>query len=367
MRFPPHIPSLQVPLPALGALALGLILVGATAAPASAADESEDGAPAAAVSTVSTSDGAEEEEESLPLTLSLGVDVGVGLGSFVQHELQQQTQVVTVFVPTASYKLTDEIALTGSVALYWYQIMDFGTPYENDKLLWTDAYLNVGHSSIWADEDLGLTLSGAFRVYAPTSKASQFQSRYLTVRPGLTMGWKAGDFTLSAIALFAKYLFSSSNPQLDCEGFEDSTQCREGRGPDVAGGFTSEKKGGEVFLPSYGVNSFYATWGLSAGYEIVEGLSASASATVYNIFGVSKVDVDELSSPNARVGRHQLDRFITSIALSYTVNANLTVGTDLTTDTFRPFGSAGDDLVVLDFERAPDNITSLTFSLKGTL
>ena len=48
-------------------------------------------------------------------------------------------------------------------------------------------------------------------------------------------------------------------------------------------------------------------------------------------------------------------------------NKNLSLSLGLGTDTVRPLGNDGNDVVVLDFERAPDNITSWNFSVTGTL
>ncbi len=106
---------------------------------------------------------------------------------------------------------------------------------------------------------------------------------------------------------------------------------------------------------------------MGLGWTITEGLNLSAGLTMYHLFGYKSFDVDEFSSQHAKAGRNQTDRLIASIDLSYQVHKNISLSLGLGTDTVRPFGADGKDLVVLDFERAPDNITSLSFGITGSL
>jgi hypothetical protein len=318
--------------------------------------------------TVTTAEGtAEAPKKLLPVDLSLAVETSVGLGTFVRHEGQRQPQVATVAEAVASYPLTDEIKLSLDQVTTWYHLMDYGSPYYDGQVLLSDTWLQVAHSKVWVDEDLGLTLAGMFRVYAPTSLASRFQNRLFTLRPGLSMTFAKGPFSVVLFGAVAKYFGRSTTPSVSCDDFDDPETCREGRGPDVGGTFTSEKKGGETFIPSAGVNSFYVLYDLAAQWQIVDGLMLGIEFAMYHLYGIASRPIDELSSPNARPGRNQTDRFISELALEYTLNANLAVGVALSTDTVQPLGADGKDFVVLDFERAPDNISSVSLTLTGKL
>jgi len=321
-------------------------------------------------SVSSTAAAGEEEEEPSPISVSMTVSTGIGIGSFVSG-VQQQTAVSTGFTPLLSYSLGDGISLTTSIGGTWYQVLDYGSSLETDRFLFTDMYFEFGHGSVYSNEDLGLTIGATFRVYLPTSLSSQLQNRILSIRPGLSMSWTFGPVSVSSGLIFTKYFNTNADISLNCETFTDPSQCLEGRGDDpggiVHGGFESESRAGEIYIPSAGINSFYVGYSVGMGWTILEGLSLSAGVTAYHLFGYKSLAIDEFSSQHARPGRNQTDRLITSIGLSYQVHKNIGLSLGLGTDTARPFGADGKDLVVLDFERAPDNITSLSFGITGSL
>ena len=68
-----------------------------------------------------------------------------------------------------------------------------------------------------------------------------------------------------------------------------------------------------------------------------------------------------------RTGRSQTDRLITGLAVSYKIIRQLTVALVFTTDTLRPFGTDGNDLVIFNTTRGPDNISTLGLALTGSL
>jgi hypothetical protein len=247
-------------------------------------------------------------------------------------------------------------------------VVDYETPLERDKFLFTDMYFQLGHSSVYSDEDLGLTVGASFRVYLPTSLSSQLQNRILSIRPGVNMSWSFGPVTLSSLLIFAKYFNTNADRSINCDLFTDAEQCKEGRGDDptgMFGGFESEVKGGEVYLPSAGLNSFYVGYNFGVNWTIVEGLDLSTGLTMYHLFGYKSFDADELAGEYAKPGRNQTDRLIASIDLSYQVHKNIGLSLGLGTDTVRPFGDDGKDLVVLAFDRG--NITSISFGINGSL
>jgi hypothetical protein len=349
------------------------------------ADEGDAEAPL----TTSVTSGADEadeeeapEEKASPIKVGLSISTSVGLGSFVAGD-QQQIGVATGFSPSITYKLDGGVSLKTAIGGTWYQINDYNTPLKNHGFLFSDLYIQAAHGSVFSDEDLGLTVGASFRVYLPTSLSSQLQNRMLSFRPGLNMNWSFGAVSLSSFVVFAKYFNTDADTSINCETYTNPEECRQGRetdqnanadslgnqdgGPGVGGGFESEVRGGEVFIPSAGVSSFYAGYGVSLGWTIVEDLNLSFSTAVYHLFGYKSLPKDEFSSQHAKEGRNQTDRLVTSIDLSYQVHKHIGLSLGLGTDTVRPFGSDGTDLVILDFKRAPDNITSLSFGINGSL
>lgn len=323
---------------------------------------------AKATTTVIKTDASAPAEKQVPLSASLLVATSFGLGGFVSGPTQQ-VAFATSFVPTLSYKLDAKQSVSASIGGTVYHINDYGTAFYNGRFILGDASFTYGHGSLFKDESSGFNLSGALRVYLPTSLSSRYQNRIFSMRPSLTGSISAGPVRFSLTSMFAKYFNTSTSPSLNCDGDFAEGNCREGRpdGPGVAGGFESEIRSGEIFLPSAGLNSFYVGNSFNMAWTITDSLSLSAGATVYNIFGYRSFELDELSSHNAKAGRNQLDRLITSVELGYQISKKLSVGLSFATDTVRPFGADGNDLVIFDLERASSNISSIGLSLSGTL
>ena len=308
-----------------------------------------------------------KKAKKLPISGTLEISTAIGLGSFY-GDTRRQTAVSIGFIPALRYKVSKVISVSGSMAGTLYAKNGYGSAISNGTFWVSDLHFTLSHGKLYENKNLGLTLSGAFRVYFPTSLSSRFQNRIMTMRPSLSARFKFGSVSISFLSMFAKYFSSSTVPSVNCGDFTEGA-CIDGRpsGPGVGGGFESERNGGEVFLPGYGTSSFYVGNALSVSWKILEGLSLSASATLYNLFGFRSYGVDDLSSVNARPGRSQTDRLITNITLSYKIVRQLTVGLEFTTDTIRPLGADGNDLVIFDTRRGPDNISSIAFSLTGSL
>ena len=308
----------------------------------------------------------EEEDAPLPIRAALTVSTSVGIGTFADG-VQRQPSVTTSFSPSLTYVIGDGMSLRTSIGGVWYQINDYSSALEEGRFLLTDLGLTFGHSSIASDKDTGFNLSGQFSLNLPTSLASQYQNRILAISPRLVASWKVGPVTIATSVQFKKYFMTSSTPSLNCEAYENEAECVEGRGPDPTGGFVSEVRGGEVFIPSYGLSSFYVSYSPSVTWEMIEGLNLSLVVAAYHIFGVVSTEVDDLSSPNAKRGRNQTDRLLSSVSLSYAVHKNLSISLGLSTDTVRPYGADGKDFVFFDFSRASDNITSVSLGLTGSI
>lgn len=359
MRIRDLVDLRRADLVALSAIALGGMLVWSTTAWAGPK-------PQLNTSVSSTAaEGEEEEEDKSPISVSLSVSTSVGVGSFASG-YGQQTAVSTGITPSLGYSLGDGVSLKTSIGTSWYQINDYDTPFQTDKFLFTDMYFQLANGSVYSNEDLGLTVGASFRLYLPTSLSSQLQNRILTMRPGFNMSWKFGPVSVSSWVVFAKYLNTNQDRSIVCAGAD----CPEGRGDDpdnaiVHGGFESEAQAGEIYIPSAGSTSFYVGYNVGLGWTIIEGLNLSAGLTMYHSFGYKSIPVDGLSADNAVAGRSQTDRLITSIGLSYQVHKHIGLSMGLSTDTSRPYGADGKDIVLLAFDRG--NITSLSFGITGSM
>ena len=319
---------------------------------------------AGAVTASTSAEGAEEEEDLLPVKLGLAITESIGVGTFVSGD-QRQALAVMVIDPTVTYPITDDgLSVQAWGRFLWYQTTDYETTYKNDKFIWADPYLRLSHSKIFHDDDLGLSIGAMLTIYGGASLASQMETRRFTLRPGVTLNWDLAPVTISYGLHFAKYFNESTRANLDCSDFEDG-KCPEGRGsgPGPYGSFDSEGGGGAFTLPGRGVTSFYVLNTFKLSVEIVEGLTAALDVIVYNFFGYSNYDLDDRSSPNARAGRNQTDRLITGLSLDYQVVKQLSIGLGVTTDTVRPLGDDGKDLVLFGFSRAPTNLTTLDINL----
>lgn len=308
----------------------------------------------------------DHHEEALPISAMLQLQSGVGLGTFAGGD-QRQTQWATTIQPWIAYKVAEDLQLSTSIGGTFYHINDFGTSLEDGTFLLSDLYFDLTHGKLLDLKDLGLSVNAGIRLYLPTSLPSRFQNRIFSLRPSAGLRWKVGPVSISYRLMFMKYFSTSSTPSINCG--EYGALCRDGRpaGPDVGGSFTSERQGGEVFIPSQGVNSFYVGNSLAISWQIVDGLSLTAQALIYNIFGLRSYDIDEFSSQHARAGRGQTDRLVTQISLDYQVLKQLAVGLSYGTDTTRPFGADGSRLVILDPTHAPDNISSITLAVTASL
>lgn len=355
--------------------ALAVTSVGLVAAPAAAAEgEPQPPTEVAAGPTgqpmVTTPTGvAESTPTDSPSDFggSLSLETSIGLGTFVSDP-QNASLVVTSLSPSVFYRITPELRLTAGFGLTWYQILDVNTSLPENEILLSDVSIGLSHSRIYNDPDSGFNLSGGLRVGLPTSLASQFQNRLFTLSSSLSASIPVGPVSFSYSLGFAKYFNLTATPTLDCDDFEDSSECLEGRDANPNFGFESERRGAEVYLRGAGANSFAITNSLNISWAIIDELSLSLGFSISNAFGVRAFPQDDLSSENATAGRSQRDRLMSSLALGYTVNKHLSFGASLVTDTSEPFGASGDDFpVIFDFTRASDNITSINLSVTGSL
>jgi hypothetical protein len=294
------------------------------------------------------------------------VETSVGIGTFAPSP-HDNALVSTTVLGSVFYRLSDQMRLTLAGSVTWYNVNDFSTPLPDNEALLSDLALGISHSSIYRHAASGFNLSGAFRVLLPTSPASQYQNRWFTLTPGVTASLPVGPFNLSWSFGFGKFFAASSVPTVDCSDFPDPEQCLQGRGANPALGFETERRGGEVWVPGLGMNSFFFSNNLSLSTSPVDRLTIALNFGIFNYFGLRSLPVDELSSPYAQAGRAHRDRLISSLALSYQLLDSFALSTNLVSDTSQPFGARGDAApVIFDFTRAPDNITTLSLALTGT-
>ncbi|MEC9072115.1 MAG: hypothetical protein VX938_07040, partial [Myxococcota bacterium] len=283
------------------------------------ADEAPASSDAGAISTTSAvaSDAKDEPaEEEAPdlISGSVTLSTGVGLGTLVHLHPDENISsqggrelVTTGLSGSVRYKLGDTLSLSSGMALAWYPIINYAVGYENGRALLGDLAFTLNQSQIVKDEDRNLSVSGSLTVGLPTSLGSQIQNRLFSLTPKLNLSWSLGDLSVNYSASFAKYFMTSTTPSIDCENFSDPNTCPAGRGTGPAGAFQTEKAGGELFLPSTGINSFTIAHGGSVSYQVIEGLRLSAALGFSHSFSVVDTPIDEFSSVNANEGRSHVD------------------------------------------------------------
>lgn len=364
-----------LPIPPALLRALAVTAVGLYAAPVVANDEKPEAGQEVAAAPTAQPAGATPSliSETTPVDStsdfggSLTLETSVGLGTFVSDP-QNASLVVTSLSPSGYYRITPQLRLTAGFSLTWYQILDVNTSLPENQILMSDVSLGLSHSRIFNDPDSKFNLAGSIRVSLPTSLASQFQNRLFSLSTSLTASIPVGPVSFSYTLGFAKYFNLTATPTLDCDDFENSDECIEGRGANPNFGYESERRGPEVYLRGAGANSFAISNSLNISWAIIDELSLSLGFSISSAFGVRSFPRDDVSSDNAVAGRSQRDRLMSSLSLGYTVNKHLSLGLSLVTDTSQPFGASGDDFpVVFDFTRASDNITSINLSVTGSL
>jgi len=326
-----------------------------------------DGTPAATTTTtVTTGQLTPQTEAPKPWGGSATLDTSVGLGTFVSG-VQNSSLVTTSLSASGFYSLAQDLRLTLGLSMTWYQVLNFDTTLDDNTVLLSDISVGISHSKIFHDADSGFNLGGAIRVGLPTSLASQFQNRIFSLSFGLNAALPIGPVTFSYGFTFGKYFNRTAVSTIDCSDFDDETECIEGRGNNPNFGFESERRGPEVYLRGSGANSYYFSNALDINWDIVEGLSLSLGIAISNAFAVRSFPEDELTGAHAVEGRRQSDRLTSSLALGYQFTKNISAALAFVTDTTQPFGADGDQFpVIFDFERAPDNISSLSLSVTGS-
>jgi hypothetical protein len=338
-------------------IATASLLVAITGAPASAED------PTSATAEV-TSEGSEATAAPSNLSASVTAATSIGIGTFVEGP-QKRELIVGSLSPRVAYKLGDAVSISGVLGVTWYALESAGVGFAPNRVLLGSASATLSDGSIWADKERGLTLSGSFTVVAPTSLSDQLTNKIFSMTPSFALSWKEGDFSLSGNTAFSKAFNRTNQATLDCSSFSDQDECLQGRL--LSGSLTSESVDGEVVLTGTGLTSFAVVYGLSAGYAAMDGLNINLGLSITHAWGVMSLPEDSLASVNAKTGRSQSDALTSSLSVSYQALKQLSVGLSLATSTARPLGAQGDDIVIFDFTRASDNITSIGLSVTGSM
>lgn len=321
----------------------------------------------------------------LPFKASVTWTTAVGLGTFVKG-VQRNDLVVSAITPVLIVPIKKTgVSISAGISGVWYNIPDTSTPLARNTFLWSDLALTLNHSSIYSNKGKGLSLSGSFAVLLPTSRASRFLTRVASIRPGLAFTWKVGPVSFNALVNLTKHFMRSRSPQIDCDKWPDGSKCPTGRDasdPGFDNGaiaqvaelenltslFSGERtNGNRTFIPSAGVTSYSVGYGVNIGWEIVDGLALTGAFSMAHAYGIRSYGHDGLASVNAKAGRSQADALTTTLDLTYAIFDHLSVGAALETSTLHPLGDNGKDPVVLDFKRAPDNITTVSISVTGSL
>lgn len=293
-------------------------------------------------------------------------EVSVGIGTFAP-EPHDNALVSTTILASGFYRLSDDMRLSIAGSVTWFNVNDFYTPLPDGEALLSDISVGVSHNSIYRHADSGFNVSGSFRVLLPTSPGSRFQNRWFTLMPSVNASLPVGDFSFSFSFGFGKFFGGTSVATVDCSDFPNPEECIQGRTANASLGYETERRGGEIWLPGTGMNSFFFSNSLGVSWAPFDRLTLSLNFGIFTYFGLRSLPEDEFSTAYATGGRQQRDRLVSSFAVSYQMFDRISLSSSLITDASQPFGARGDDFpVVFDFTRAAANITSLSFAVTGT-
>jgi hypothetical protein len=253
-------------------------------------------------------------------------------------------------------KLTDIMSLVARLDISKDIIdnYDAATTVPNQTLL-SDVTLTWNVNPIVQEPVTGLKLNGWIDLLAPTSLASQYETRLLTARAGLGITKEFGWVNLYYMFRFDKYFHERDHRTLGI----GEVEC----GP--LGGKALDS--GACSLGGYANTSFQFMNRFIVEFVPVERLGITIDFLVYNAFTYDVNPDDALTAENAVPGRGQRDLMAGTFEVSYQVLDQLTLA--LGTSTLQPpktLDNEGFRFPFFDFSTASNNFTSIYFDVIGT-
>ncbi len=248
-----------------------------------------------------------EEEKALPVGLSISTGGSFGAASLVSDSKFTQTDYFASNVSVgASYSPIDEITVGLGIGYSKY-LTDDGSVFIREGRL-SDTSLSVGWAG-WTEENTGLHFGVGGSATFPTSRASQFQRRYLGTGLSGSVSRGFGGLSLSYGLGYSKNFHEFTSVVVDPD--ELDILARNNGAENVTADLVAE--GG--VLGSFSVsNSFNMGFGFLERFNAGLGLTFIDSWT-YDNGTITKRD--EFTNENAVVGRGHSQVMVGSLSLGY--------------------------------------------------
>jgi hypothetical protein len=292
----------------------------------------------------------EDSGESKPWMGMVVIDNSVGLGTFVQGVDQRESYTLTV-VASGGWKFDDhqQLWLQLPVSQQIVQNYDSLTTTPNQILL-GDTELRYFYNNIYKNDDF--SFSSYLWLAGGTSLSARYQSRLLSVRPGVKLAYKAGPATLMFESRFTKNFHQYTSPTVD-----------GGIGLAIARVGGSEDLAGDVVAVG-GVNTEFSLYNrLTASFGLPADLALTVMYAYIQSWSYAWDNNDSFTAENADTGRNLSDVSQTVIDLSWQSPLPYLIlsGGVITAQTPKTANNDGFRFPFFDFE-AP-NSNSTTFYL----
>lgn len=297
-----------------------------------------------------------EKKELFPIGATIIFDNSVGIGTFAPGEYTDRPLWSMALSMRPFVRLADNMRLTLRMDLSKDIIenADAATATKNETLL-SDLILTYTVSPLVHEEVTGIKLMAWLDLLAPTSLASQTQTRILTLRPGLGLSKDFGWVSLNYQFRFDYNINQSKYPAFDVADAAEPP-CLSAKLLDGGGAVCGSRSNTQFQF----MNRFIVE------FVPVERLAIAIDFIIYNAFGYEMPD-DELTADNAKPGLGQRDLTAGTVEISYQVLDELALA--LGTTTLQPpktLDNEGFRFPFFDYRSTSDNLTSVYFDVIAT-
>ncbi len=167
----------------------------------------------------------EPKADKFPLSAGASISYRFGHANFIESKGDFGSQTLSVS-PNLGYTLTDKIGLGFSIGAskaldtsYFYS----GTASKNVKAPWeiSDISFSASYGGFYTIPKVNIKMSSSLGLSVPMSKTSRAAGRILVASPGLSLGWKAGSFSVGAGFGYTYFLNQSATYQVDCGVYQE--------------------------------------------------------------------------------------------------------------------------------------------------
>jgi hypothetical protein len=224
------------------------------------------------------------------------VDNSVGLGTFVQGVDQRASYTLTVDA-RAGWKFDDHQMAWLRFPVSQQVVQNYDTPTTTpNQILIGDVEARYIYNNLVKLDDAGFAVTPYLYLAGGTSLSARYQSRLLSVRPGVRLSYKLGPANLYYEGRFTKNFHRYTSPTLD-----------GGLGIAVARLGGSEDLAGDV-VAAGGVNSEFSLLNrITAVFSLPADLSLTFDFAYIQSWSYAWDNDDDLTAANADTGRNLND------------------------------------------------------------